>query len=376
MARAATNQAGAVWLMDQGAADAVFVCHGLLDRVRAACDGRTEPAYGYAAKAAWRFLDSLVGRLADAAGPEALVLVVSPGWRGGAGVLLAAGPTAPQAPDFLGADLLDIAPTVLAHFGLQDATLAGRALAPLVSPTALAPAPAPTLAERVLPDQELLRVAADAGYPPPAPPPAAWQAQGLAELGFMLLRRDPEAAATAAAEALRLHPQNVLALRIRATALFALERADELFEIAERLDHAAPDRGWGALARGAHHVLKQERARAAPWLTQAERDPEPETLLTVAAAWLMIDRTAAADRVFQAVLTIDPANTGAEIGLAITALQRRQFVVADQALRRAIAQDPGRLAIYETMAKVYHASGQQELAARARKMAQRLGGAS
>jgi tetratricopeptide (TPR) repeat protein len=373
MARAATHQAGAVWLLGDPAPDAVFVFHGLLAQVRASCDGRREPAYASAAKAAWLFLDSLVGRLADVAGPDALVLVVSPGWRGRAGVVLAAGPTAPSAPDFLGADLLDIAPTVLGFFGLQDPDLPGRALAPLRSKVSLALAPSPPPAERIEPDRELLRMAAADGCPRPSPAPAAWRSQKFAELGFMLLRRAPEAAEKATAEALRLDPDNVQSLRIRATALFALERAEELLELAEPLERMAPGRGWGALARGAHHVLRKERALAAPWLASAEGDPETETLLTVAAAWLMIESPDEAERVFKRVLEIDPANASAETGMALAAMGRRDFVSADLALRRAAAQDPGRVAIYQTMAKVYHATGRKDFAARAEKMARRLG---
>ena len=131
IARAATNQAAAVWLLGQPAPDALFVFHGLLRQVRDASQGRPEPAYAFAATAAWRFTDALIGRLVDAAGVDALVLVVSPGWRGQAGVVLAVGPGAKPAPEFLGADLLDIAPTVLGFFGLEDPTMTGRALAPL-----------------------------------------------------------------------------------------------------------------------------------------------------------------------------------------------------------------------------------------------------
>jgi tetratricopeptide (TPR) repeat protein len=189
----------------------------------------------------------------------------------------------------------------------------------------------------------------------------------------MLLRRAPEAAEKATAEALRLDPDNVQSLRIRATALFALERAEELLELAEPLERMAPGRGWGALARGAHHVLRKERALAAPWLASAEGDPETETLLTVAAAWLMIESPDEAERVFKRVLEIDPANASAETGMALAAMGRRDFVSADLALRRAAAQDPGRVAIYQTMAKVYHATGRKDFAARAEKMARRLG---
>jgi Tfp pilus assembly protein PilF len=377
IARAATDQAGAVWLLNEPAPDALFVFHGLLGQVRAVSDKRQESAYGFAIKAAWQFTDAMIGRLAEVAGSDALVLVVSPGWRGRAGVVLGAGPAVQQASDlladFLGADLLDIAPTVLGFFGLQAADLPGRAMAPVRQESRLTPAPSPPLAERIQPDQDLLRIAAADGFAPPPQPPAAWRAQGLAELGFMLLRRSPEAAANVTADALKLDPNNLLALRMRATALFSLGRADELLEMAEALEHAAPQRGWGALARGAHHILRKEIGIAMPWLTKAEADPDIETLLTVAAAWLIAKRSARAERVFKTVLDVDPTNVSAEIGTAITAMMRHDFLGAEAALKRAIKQDPGRAQVYQTLAQVYDETDRKVEAERMMTIARRLG---
>jgi len=204
MARAATIQGGAVWVMSERDPEATFVFQGILGEVRGAAEDRIEPAYVYAVRAAWRFLDSLVGRLAEVAGRDALVLVVSPGWRGNAGVLLGAGPAVRRDPEFLGADMLDIAPTVLGFFGLKDPDLTGKPLA--VAPLRLAclPAPSPPLTERAEPDLHLLQLAAEDGCPPPPAAPPRWHAQGLAELGAILLKRAPAAAEAATAEALRL----------------------------------------------------------------------------------------------------------------------------------------------------------------------------
>jgi tetratricopeptide (TPR) repeat protein len=372
IARAATNQAAAVWMLSEPAPDAVFVFHGLLAQVRAASKGRPEPPYAYATKAAWRFTDGLLGRLVDVAGADALVLVVSPGWRGQAGVVLAAGPMARAAPDFLGANLLDVAPTVLEFFGLVDSDLPGRTLGPLRHNAPLTPAPSPPLAARAEPNADLLRLAAEEGHIPPRPASAAWQAQGLAELGFILLRRDPAATVKVTSDALRLDPNNVMALRMRATALFALQSTDELIEVAEALERVVPDRGWGALARGAYHVLRREFEHASPWLTKAEDDPEIETLLTVAAAWLITKRSVRAERLFKAVLKQDPGNVSAEIGLAITAMARQDFLTAEAGLKRAIARDPARAAIYQTLAQIYDATARQWEAQQMRKIARRL----
>ena len=372
VARAATYQGGAVWMIAERAPEAVFVQHGLLGQVRAASEGRPEPDYAYATKAAWRFLDSLIGRLCEVAGSEALILAVSPGWRGSAGVVLATGPWGAPAPDFLGADLLDIAPTVLAAFGLKDDNLPGRPLKPPAPGRPYAAAPAPPPVDSVQPDKDLLRIAAEDGCPPLPPPHPAWRAQGLAELGQIVLKRAPAAAETITAEALRLDPDNVLALRMRATALFALERPEGLPEIAEGLERTAPNRGWGALARGAYHALKKEPMLAASWLKKAEADPAPETRLTAAAGWLTINRAIDAERVFQSVLAIDPANASAEIGMAIVAMARRDLLTAEAALQRALTQDPSRAAIYEMMAEIYRETGRKDGAYKMKAIARRL----
>ena len=372
MARAATIQGGAVWLISERDPEAAFVFQGILGQVRGAAEGRVEPAYLYAVKAAWRFLDSLIGRLAEVAGAEALVLVVSPGWRGRAGVVLGAGPGVRRDPDFLGADMLDIAPTVLGLLGLEDRKLTGKPLTVAPPRAPCAPAPSPPLAERAEPDRDLLRNAAEDGCPPPPSAPPRWHAQGLADLGAMLLKRAPGAAEASTAEALRLDPDNALALRVRATALFALERPESLPEMAEGLERAAPNRGWGALARGAYHVLRKEPNQASSWLAKAEADPDAETLLTVAAGWLMLRNMSAAGLVFTRVLEIDPANAGAEMGMAVVAMANRDFIAAEAALQRAVAHDPARAATYEAMAKVYEETGRKAQALRTKEIARRL----
>jgi Tfp pilus assembly protein PilF len=191
----------------------------------------------------------------------------------------------------------------------------------------------------------------------------------------MLLKRAPSAAERATADALRLDPRNVLALRIRATALFALEQADGLQEIAEELEHSVPMRGWGALARGAYHILRKEPTPASSWLKTAEADPEPETRLTAAAGWLMINRPFDAERVFKSVLEVDPTNASAEIGSAIASIARRDFLGAEAALQRS-GPGSGRSSIYRTMAQVYHETGRKAQADAMKAVARRLEGSA
>jgi predicted Zn-dependent protease len=189
----------------------------------------------------------------------------------------------------------------------------------------------------------------------------------------MMLERAPEAAGATAQASLNLNPGNVLALRIRVRAHVALGEAEPLPALGDLLLKAAPDRGWGALAHGVYHVLKKERVAATSWLTRAEGDPDVGTLLTVAAVWLSMPRMANAARVFNAVLAQDPTNVSAEIGLAMTALARRDFMAAETGLMRALKVDPGRAAAYLQLAQVYARSGRKHEAARAARFALRLG---
>ena len=170
-----------------------------------------------------------------------------------------------------------------------------------------------------------------------------------------------------------LDRRNLLALRVRVRALVALSEAEPLAELGDRLLKEAPDRGWGALAHGAYHVLRGESVQAAVWLKQAESDPDIGTLLTVAALWIAVSRIASAGRVFAAVLARDPLNVAAEIGLAMAATARRDFLTAEAGLLRAARQEPGRVAVHLQLAQVYARSGRKVEAARAAERAVRLG---
>jgi Type I phosphodiesterase / nucleotide pyrophosphatase/Tetratricopeptide repeat len=380
LAQAASIQAAAVWLMGGAsgdgaspAPDAVFVHHACLGSARAAFDGQETGVFVEVVPGAWRFLDGLIGRLAELAGPDALVLVVSPGWRNSPGVVLAAGPTVAPDPDFHGASLLSIAPTVLGRFGLQDAALPSPPLRFVRAEGKMASAPAPLLERPARPDARLVHALRKHGYRPPRRAPRTWRATGAAELARLVLTRNPALAADLSEQALRLDPNNVLALRSRVRALVATEQPDPLPALGDRLLQVAPDRGWGALAHGAHHVLRREIRLAQPWLTKAEADPEVETLLTVAAVWIAASRHGAAERVFRAIQDRDPDNVSAEIGLALCQGMRRDFLGAEAALNRALKRDPTRPAIHLQLAQILARSGRKAEAADVAQVALRLG---
>jgi hypothetical protein len=358
-------QAAAAFLIGETTIPALFVHHAWLGQIRR--------AFGGAAPAAWRLLDQLVGRLVDLAGPDALVLVVSPGWRSAPGVVMAAGPGVAPDPEFRGAALQDVAPTILAWFGLRDMTLPGRRLPAMAPSEGLTEAPSPPVASPAKSDPMLVYGLRKHGYRPPPRPGSAWRAEGLADLALMMLDRDPAGAGAMARAALVLDPDNVQALRVRVRSHVALEEPEPLPSLAAALMKAAPERGWGALAQGAYHVLRGEKALAAPWLVKAETETDVGALLTVASVWLAASRPGAAERVFRQVLAEDPLNATAEIGLAMSAIARRDFLTAEQGLLRAAKQDPGRPAIYLQLAQAYARTARKDEAARAADVALRLG---
>jgi len=250
----------------------------------------------------------MIGRLAEVAGGDALVLVVSPGWRGQAGVVLGAGAGARTPSDlhdelhdeFLGADLLDLAPTVAWNFWFAGGRSAGPGDRGGGSEISAQAAASPPLPEPIKPDDELLRIAAADGFAPPPPPPAAWRAQGLAELGFMLLRRSPEAAANVTRRCSQARPgQRHGPADPRHPRCSLWDARTNCSKWRRHWSARRRTADGAALARGAQHILRQEPGLAQPWLTKAESDPDTETLLTVAAAWLIAKRLGEGRACFQ-----------------------------------------------------------------------------
>jgi hypothetical protein len=364
MAQAATVQAAAVSLLTTRRPEALFVHHAWLGEVLAEFGADQDGPFAGVADGARRFLDRLIGHLANLAGADALVMVASPGWRGRVGALIA-GPAPASRP--WGADASLVAATVLAHFGLQDTTLPA-AIAAIVPPADRKPIPQVASSPPPGPDLALLQDALDAGYAAPPPATASWRAEGWAELAFNLLTQDPGEALAMADQALALAPDLVPAIAAKALALTALEAPDPLPALARKLDDLAPRRGWGALAHAAYHALRDEPAEAAPWLMKAEEDPDPEVLLRAAAIWYAAGRPADAERLFRDILARDPENVAATVGAAVAAAARRDFRTAEDGLIRALRIDPGRPAAYLQLAQVYARTAR---AAEARQAAER-----
>ncbi len=373
MAEAASIQAAAVWLLQDPRPAAAFVHFDWLNKMRTLYGGRAEGPFSQVESGAWRFLDALIGRLAALTAPDSRIQVVSPGWGGRPGLFLSSGGRRSLDPQLQSMDHLDVAPTLLADFDLLDEDAPGRARLVGAAERPLRRAPAPVIHAPVPNDASLLAVAEEAGFVPPPAPPPQWWADRAVTLAALIVDRSPEQVLALTAEALRLVPHHLGAVRLRATALAMLEQVEELPKLADDLERLAPGRGWAALARGAYHVQRGENALASPWLKQAETDPDTDTRLRVSALWLAAGRSDQAERLCNAILRADPSVASAEIGLSIAAVGRRDYIAAEAALRRILRQDPGHATACLQLARVLALTGRQQEAQRFADTARRLG---
>jgi len=377
LARAATVQSAAAWMLgESGAAPAAIFIHQpvVRDVARAFGDGEPEARMG-AAGPALSLLDSLIGRLKELCEPDRTLVVVSSGLSGGVGVALAAGPGATPRRAGAGVSILDIAPAVLTLFGLVDARLAGDPSTLCVGPSRSKPAPDVSPPAPPSGSADLVEPLRRLVYRSPPAPSPRWIAEGRAELAAMVLPRNPSIALKIAERAIALDPDNVAALLVIARAHVALNQAEPLEAIGDRLADLAPHRGWEAAVRAARLVLLGRLDEARPHLARAEAETDLDTLIATATFYVALNRIAEATRVFRKILTLDPRNVTAEIGLAIAAASRRDFLNAEAGLHRAAAREPGRPAIWLQLANVYALSGRRAEASRTADRAASLGAA-
>ncbi|MGI4881229.1 MAG: alkaline phosphatase family protein [Janthinobacterium lividum] len=370
MARTATIQAAALHLLGEPTWQAMFVHHRWMGEIRRA--DTSSPPWDRVVDGAWRFFDGLIGQIAAMAGEDCTVIVASPGAQRSTGIVIAAGPGVRPASEIVNARLIDLAPTVLGKFDLHDSTSPGRVIAGAGVTAGTRAAPAIVPAETAG-DVELAQMMA-LGYAPPPAPPTGWQVEGLLTRSVLLLAVDPAAAGKAADDAIRLMPDLVEAIRMRARAHVLLNEAEPLPALGDALLGLAPHRPWGSLIHGAAHAMRQDAAKARPWLEAAAASGDPETVLHVGAAWLMLSHAAEARLAFAAVLAGDPANAEAAVGLSVAALSGNDLQGAEKPLRQVLARDPHAVPAWLQLADVLQRGGRTHEATVARKNAARFGG--
>jgi hypothetical protein len=351
IARLSSAHAAAMLAIRSAPWDALFVHYRWLEEVQAQF-GAAAPPFEAVVDAAWTLLDQLIGATVSALPEGATILIVSPGRQGQAGIFLAAGPQIERR-GLRGLSSADVAPTLLAHFGLTDSTLPGRALFPVASAIRPAPPMRSPLA-MVEPDAaDLARVAAF-GHSPPKPPPG-WQARQLTSRAEMLLASDPAAAGRLADAALALEPASIAALGARAAAYVALEEPEPLPDLADRIGAAAPGHLWEALVRAGYHALRGEAGLAQPFLKRVEAEGGAEDILRAGAAWMMLGRHADAARLFAQVVTRQPDSIPALLGLAMGRMAKP--LEAEQHLRRVLELDPAHAAARNALVGLLRETG-------------------
>jgi tetratricopeptide (TPR) repeat protein len=160
LAEAVSVQAAATALLESSPGGFTAVWFGAAGRSLEAFPADSDPIYKDVLSGVYRFLDMLLGRLVEMAGPEASIILVSDRAAAEAnaqnrlgtprGILTAAGPGIEPDQLTFGVSLLDIAPTVLALYGFQSALdMVGRCV-----PEICSNAPTRTLLESEAPTRK------------------------------------------------------------------------------------------------------------------------------------------------------------------------------------------------------------------------------
>ncbi len=354
------------------------ICHEFMSFHAPALPGvppEEAAVYGEVVNRVYRYHDAMLGRLVELAGPTARVMVLSDHgfesgprrppspveparWHRAQGVFVAHGPGIRADGTVEGATLLDIAPTVLAAFGLPiGEDMAGKPLVqvfaepPEISRVASweavsgedgrLPATAggeedPAVAQAVLaqfvalgyldaPGEDALRAVAQA------------EAEADFNLAASLLEggRAPEAKDILAALTTR-HPGERRYWHALSSACFAAGAAGEAAPCLAALERLEPDGPATLVLRGLLAWAREDFAGSAAAFAAAEKlvPDDPQTLTYLGRLSLRQRRWAEAERRFQRALALDPDLAEAHYGLSV-ALPRQDRVEAgiDHALR-------------------------------------------
>lgn len=339
LAGSSTIHAVATELVATEDRDVAVVHYDLLEHVHRGFDGvRDEAMWKDVVDAAYAFVDAMVGRLIELAGPDTTVWLVSPNgirrdaaflrvapWRP-VGFLAARGRWIEPGTELPPARLVDVAPSLLARFGLTSETDGRvlRALAPGLSRRPIAvPGPAiPGQAARE-PDLHVAPLRA-LGY---ADAPTAEQAKALKRAENARLRALGEAllgrgrvrqAETVLRQALASGPAgDPTVLRRLALCRLVQGDADECLKLGAALREAAPQSGWGDLIIAAGFALEGKAEAAWPHMAAAREKSghEPDLLARLGGIALMLKEDGSAIANFTRALALDPDLPAARHGL-------------------------------------------------------------
>ena len=357
LAATITAHAAATYVAEREVWDVLCVVYDLAHAAAIAFGPADVEHFGDVRTQALLFQDMMLGRLVELAGPDTGVVVVSPNGvsRGqdGAlrghprGLLVAAGPGIAADAMLPGVAAADLAPTILARYGLSVPT-DGRvmeALAPRAETRAVAinTPPATDTPPNDTPDPAEALLAE--GYTDPVTPE---QASAMAQAAATRLlhwaaarvERDHCAeAATALETALRLRPAMPEALRALARCRALLGDYAGCRPLGEQLLAADPESPWGHLMVGTAFALDgSDAAMAEPYLASARElgAEDPAVLSRLGGLAMLRQRPADAEMLFRQALAIDPGRADALFGLGVAREAEGDAAGAEQAIRRAV----------------------------------------
>lgn len=355
VARAGTTHAAAAHIAATPDWDVLCVAYDLLHLAKLAF--MAEPAGGLfdgVIGQACALLDMMLGRLVALAGEGATVMVVSPNGLSPAagntasarprGMMVVAGPGIAADALLPGARLVDIAPTLLARYGLSLAC-DGAVLTPLTI-HAPAPRPAPELPGIPAgdePDPALALIAlgyVDTVSVAQQRAMADAEAARLLTLGIALTARGQHRAAAAALEAASAHsPDNIGILRRLARCRVLLGEYAACLALGRRLLAIDTFSPWGHLILASWAALGAAPADPEPYLVSARAlgGDQPEVLVRIGGLELLRHGYDAAAEDFTSALAIDPDLGEAAYGLGVANLGRGDPLAAELWMRRAIA---------------------------------------
>lgn len=351
LAESVSTQAAATTLMEASSADFTAIWFGVIGRAAEIFPADTDAIYQDTVSNCYRFLDLLLGRLLQLAGPETIVMIVSDRAagdkslaNGGArGMICAAGPgIAPDSIAF-GASLLDIAPTILSLFGFAPAEgMAGQSIPEICSDPP----------HRILRNGEIRKDASEAS-------PLEAEIAALEQAGYV-----DHVSAVTSGEAKAARDRRDLH---RFYALFSQDRSAEAIPTLERLAKDNPDRTDIRLCLG-HAYHRAGRLSECSALCEALAAQFPDSPvaplarahIAIAAGNLPEARLhLAASKAFAGFTAVLDASVGE------TYLQLRDGQKAAEAFRSAIAIDAGLAAAHEGLARALMSLGHFREAAEA-----------
>ena len=334
LATTATVHAAATTLIEDAAWDAVFVHYSLLDEIHQRFGCKPDAIWGDVVASAYAFVDTMLGRLMELAGPDTTLWVVSPNgvrgtadtpgigaWRSRSGMIAARGRWIDAGSALPPARLIDIAPSVLARFGLTLETdgYVMRPLAPGRSQrrVAIPPSSAPKPDRHV----DALRTIGYDDALSAAQASALAMSEGVRLLALseaLLEQRRIGRAERMLMEARTKLPSESLVVLQLALCSVLRGNAARCREFGDVLRRLLPQHGWGDLTLAAAFALEGNAHAAQPHMAKAAEKgaDDPELLSHLGGVALLLNEDSSATSYFMRALELDPDMPAAHRGLA------------------------------------------------------------